>query len=382
MTNIQKFLNTLCEFTGGKEDKNNFIQKVLNVYKVFKVKPLKTPRTDVPSKKTAYNLSCREIRKTKKELQGVPVSKASAIISKEWKKVKTSEKKMEKSKDLYEEEKQRPEEALQRHQENHTDKMWIINLHRRCNKTKLVAMTAPKAPESGYHLFLREQLDAMTGEDRKNYWSILSRRWTEIKKDPARLSEYNDRAREMQNEAEDDSQNEKTSTTKHLKKVPKTPEFVDTDSDDTKNEQGNAVKQPQKESKTLEFVDAGSDNSDDEQERQPKKASKTPEYSDDEQEPAVKCIVMYSTEDEQEPSVKKTQKVPKTPEYSDNEQGPAIKNPQKVSKIPDNQDPQETSPGKVPKFAAASCIYILTKGVRKGKQCRFRTSDEAGKFYH
>ena len=43
-------------------------------------------------------------------MQGVPVSKASAIISKEWKKVKASEKKMKKYKDLYEEEKQRHEE--------------------------------------------------------------------------------------------------------------------------------------------------------------------------------------------------------------------------------------------------------------------------------
>ena len=109
---MQKFLNTLWEFTGGKEDKDNFIQKALKVCKVFKVKPLKTPKPDVPSKKTAYNLFCREIRKTKKELQGVPVSKASAIISKEWKKVKASEKKMKKYKDLYEEEKQRHEEAL------------------------------------------------------------------------------------------------------------------------------------------------------------------------------------------------------------------------------------------------------------------------------
>ena len=127
---MQKFLNTLWEFTGGKEDKDNFIQKALKVCKVFKVKPLKTPKPDVPSKKTAYNLFCREIRKTKKELQGVPVSKASAIISKEWKKVKASEKKMKKYKDLYEEEKQRHEEALQRYQEDHMDEIEIINLHK------------------------------------------------------------------------------------------------------------------------------------------------------------------------------------------------------------------------------------------------------------
>ena len=110
---MQKFLNTLWEFPGGKKDKDNFIQKTIKVYKVFKVKPLKTPKPDVPSKKTAYNLFCKEIRKTRKELQGVPISKARAIISKEWKKVKASEKKIKKYKGLYEEEKQRHEEALQ-----------------------------------------------------------------------------------------------------------------------------------------------------------------------------------------------------------------------------------------------------------------------------
>ena len=52
----------------------------------------------------------------------------------------------------------------------------------------------------------------MTGKYRKNYCSIVSRRWKEIKEDPARLSAYNDRAREMKNEAGkpgDDSQHEK-----------------------------------------------------------------------------------------------------------------------------------------------------------------------------
>ena len=31
----------------------------------------------------------------------------------------------------------------------------------------------------------------------------MSRRWKEVKEDPARLSEYNDMVRQMQNEAED-----------------------------------------------------------------------------------------------------------------------------------------------------------------------------------
>ena len=47
---------------------------------------------DVPSRKKTYNLLCKDIQKAKKELQGVPVSKASAIILKECKKVKASKK--------------------------------------------------------------------------------------------------------------------------------------------------------------------------------------------------------------------------------------------------------------------------------------------------
>ena len=65
---MQKFLNTLWEFTAGKEDKDNFIQKALKVCKVFKVNPLKIPKPDVPSKKTAYSLFCKDIRNIKKEL--------------------------------------------------------------------------------------------------------------------------------------------------------------------------------------------------------------------------------------------------------------------------------------------------------------------------
>ena len=63
---MEKKFNTLWEFTGVKEDKDNFIQKVLKVCKVFKVKPLKTPKPDVSSKKTAYNLFCKKFRRTKK----------------------------------------------------------------------------------------------------------------------------------------------------------------------------------------------------------------------------------------------------------------------------------------------------------------------------
>ena len=56
------------------------IQKAFKVCKVFKVKSLKPPKLDVPSKKAASNLFCKDIQKTKKDLQGVLVCKASAII--------------------------------------------------------------------------------------------------------------------------------------------------------------------------------------------------------------------------------------------------------------------------------------------------------------
>ena len=122
---------------------------------------------------------------------------------------------MKKYGDLYEVEKQQYEEALQRYQEDHMVEVEIINLHKRCNRTgakvetkrgakagsKTGAEAGLKAPRSGYHLFLREQLEKMTGEDRRNYRNIVSRRWREIKEDLARLSAYNDRVRQMKNEA-------------------------------------------------------------------------------------------------------------------------------------------------------------------------------------
>ena len=51
---------------------------------------------------------------------------------------------------------------------------------------------------SGYHLFLREQLDKMT--NRKNYRIIISEMWKKVKEDPARLISYNNRARQMRDD--------------------------------------------------------------------------------------------------------------------------------------------------------------------------------------
>ena len=81
-------------------------------------------------------------------MQGVPVSKASAIILKEWKKFKANAEKLKKYKDLYEEGKQRHEEALQRYQEDHMDEMEIINLYKKCNKKARKVSQNKKAPAS------------------------------------------------------------------------------------------------------------------------------------------------------------------------------------------------------------------------------------------
>ena len=149
----------------GKKD--NFIQKALKVCKVFKVKPLKTPKPDVPLKKTAYNLLCKDIRKTEKELQGVPVSKASAIISKERKKVKAREKKMKKYKELYEKEKQRHEDALQRYQEDHANEMEIIKLHKKCNKKDRKVLQAKALSKSDEPKKVSGLIDDPSEEEQK-----------------------------------------------------------------------------------------------------------------------------------------------------------------------------------------------------------------------
>ena len=72
---MQKFLNTFWEFTRGKEDKVNFNHKALKVCKVFKVKPLKTSKPDVPSRRMVYNLFFKDIRKIQKDLASVIISK-------------------------------------------------------------------------------------------------------------------------------------------------------------------------------------------------------------------------------------------------------------------------------------------------------------------
>ena len=209
---MQKFLNTLWEFTGGKEDKDNFIQKALKVYTAFKVKPLKTPRSDIPSKKTAYNRFCKDIRKIKKELQGVPVYKASTVTSKEWKKVKASDKKMKKYRNLYEEEKRRHEEALQRYQEDHIDEIEIINLHKRCNK-KARKVLQPKKSLKPFKSNEPEEVPGSPGpiDDPSNGKNTATRTGKKVKKisqpkNVPKSPEFIDSSKEEEEPPQDDKE--------------------------------------------------------------------------------------------------------------------------------------------------------------------------------
>ena len=193
-----------------------------------------------------------------------------------------------------------------------------------------------KTPRSGYHLFLREQLEKMTGVDRRNYCTIASRKWKEIKEDPARLSAYNDSSRQIRDPSIS-SMEQQTMAERQLQKVPNSPEFVDTDSDDAdtedeeeqepevkqpkkchypqsllihsndsdtedEEEQKPAVKQPQKVRKSSEFVDTDSDTKyEEEQEPAPKQSQKDPN--------SARPVRMKSDHDK--PMVKRIQTLPK-----------------------------------------------------------------------
>ena len=178
---------------------------------------------------------------------------------------------MKKYKSLYKEEKQRHEEALQRYQEDHMDEMEIINLHKRCNKKAKKVSQAKKAlPKLDGPKKVSRLIDDPSEEEQKPKKGDGKKTTTKAGK--------------------------KVKKTAQPKKVPKIPEFVDTDSDDSDEEQEPVAEQLQKALKTAEFVDTGTV---DEQGRQPKEAGKISECSDHEQGPVVnyqRCIVMYSTE--------------------------------------------------------------------------------------
>ena len=128
LQNTKPLANTPFEYTRGEVERDIFMEKVLEVFKVYKVKCLKKPKLDVPAKNTEYSLFSTNMRETKEELKGVTALKASTIISNEQKKIKDSGM-VKKYKDLHEIEKQQYEKNLQKYQKDHADEVEIINLH-------------------------------------------------------------------------------------------------------------------------------------------------------------------------------------------------------------------------------------------------------------
>ena len=270
---------------------------------------------------------------------------------------------MKKYKELYEEGKQRHEEALQRYQEDHTDEMEIINLHKKCNK-KIRKVSQPK----------------------KASWSDEPKKVTELIDN---LSEVEQKSKKADGKKAPTKVGQKVKKIPQPKKVPKTPEFVGTDSDDSDDEQGLTAKQPQKASKAPEFVDIGS-SPEDEQEptaEQPQKASKIPGGSDDESPQETSPGPVYK-------ELTKKLLIESDPEDLEDAQdieGDA--GDKRRSAPPVSTSPQETSSGSVHKeqtkklpatgcTPTTSCNHTLTSGIGKVKQCRFNASDETGKFCH
>ena len=118
---------------------------------------------------------------------------------------------MKKYKDLYEEEKKRHEKALQIYQEDHTDEMKIINLHKKCNK-KARKVSQPKALSKS-----DEPKKALSKSD-----------------EPKEVSEpIDDPSEEEQKSKKSDGKKTATKVGKKVKKAsqtkkaPKSPEFID-----------------------------------------------------------------------------------------------------------------------------------------------------------
>ena len=122
---------------------------------------------------------------------------------------------MKKYKGLYEEEKQRHEEALQRYQEDHMDKMEIINLHKKCNKR------TRKAPQSKKALSKSDEPKKVSGPNEKGQGS---KRASSDRKKTAKKA------------------GTKLKKTSKPKKQPKSPEFIDSSEEEEewppKNDRG------------------------------------------------------------------------------------------------------------------------------------------------
>ena len=115
---------------------------------------------------------------------------------------------MKKYKDLYEEEKQRHGEALQRYEEDHTDEMKIINVHKKGNK-KARKVSQEKASGSDEPKRVSGPIDGPSEEEQK----------------PKNVSSDGKRT------------TQKVKKTSLPKKAPKSPEFIDSGEESEEEEE-------------------------------------------------------------------------------------------------------------------------------------------------
>ena len=85
------------------------------------------------------------------------------------------------------------------------------------------------------------------------------------------------------------------------------------------------------------------------------------------------------TEDEEE----QPKKGPKSPEWFEDDSDNKNEEPHS-SPGPVNKEPAQSvkTPSTASHTSVTSCTYILTSGLKKGKQCKLKASDERGKFCH
>ena len=85
------------------------------------------------------------------------------------------------------------------------------------------------------------------------------------------------------------------------------------------------------------------------------------------------------TEDEEE----QPKKGPKSPEWFEDDSDNKNEEPHS-SPGPVNKEPAQSvkTPSTASHTPVTSCTYILSSGLKKGKQCKLKASDETGKFCH
>ena len=99
-----------------------------------------------------------------------------------------------------------------------------------------------------------------------------------------------------------------------------------------------------------------------------------------------KMLTLSGIDKKTKGTIKQFFKQRQPPEWFEDDSDNEKEKPHSQKTSPGPVDKEPTQPVKTPPAAShtsvTSCTYILTSGVRKGKQCKLKASDETGKFCH